>query len=247
MWTRDLLREDGPGELALHVYLLGLLDYEEGLRLQRLLVDGVRRQPDRAVLVVCEHTPFISVGRQGSHSHILLADDQLEARRWRVRWVNRGGGCFLHLPGQLAVYPLLPLNRLGLGLQGFLDRLHQTLLAVLDDFTVSARTKPGRAGVWARGRMIAGVGVAVHDWVSWHGAVLNVCPDLLPFRHIRPGADEEPMTSLARERHGSPRMAHVRQSLVDHFQQRFGLATPSIFFGYPAIRSDRLAETVSLS
>ncbi len=246
MWTRDLLREESAG-LPLHVYLLGLVDYEEGLRLQRLLVEEICRRRDHAALVVCEHSPFISVGRQGSHAHITLNDDALERRSWRVRWVNRGGGCFLHLPGQLALYPLLPLDRLGLGLQGFLDRLHQTLVAVLDDFTVTATTKPGRAGVWAAGRMIAGVGVAVHHWVSWHGAVLNVCPDLLPFRHVRPGAEEEPMTSLARERHGSPRMAHVRQSLVDHFQQRFGLATPSIFFGHPAIRSDRLTETLSLS
>jgi lipoyl(octanoyl) transferase len=247
MWTRDLLREDPGDGLPLHVYLLGQVDYEEGLRLQRLLVDEVRRRRDHGALVVCEHPPFISVGRQGSHAHILLDDETIERRRMRVRWVNRGGGCFLHLPGQLSVSPILPLDRLGLGVQGFLDRLHQALVAVLDDFSVVAQARPGRAGVWANGRMIAGVGVAVRDWVSWHGAVLNVCPDLLPFRHVRTGTGEEPMTSLARERHGAPRMAHVRQSVVEHVRERFGLANPSIFFGHPEIRSDRLAEAVPSS
>src|SRR5688572_28025616 len=111
---RNLLTTEADGA-ALHIYLLGLLPYDDGLRLQRRLADEVAADPGRACLVLCEHPPFISVGREGSHSHILLDPDDLEARRWPVRWVNRGGGCFLHLPGQLAVYPILPLKGLGLG------------------------------------------------------------------------------------------------------------------------------------
>jgi lipoyl(octanoyl) transferase len=247
MWTRKLAHEDAGAETPLHAYLLGLVDYEEGLRLQRLLVDEVAGRRDHAALVLCEHPPLLSVGRQGSHSQILFEDEDLEARRWRVRWVNRGGGCFLHLPGQLAVYPILPLDRLGLGLREYLDRLHAALIDVLDDFSVQAKTRPGQAGVWVGDRMVAGVGVAVRDWVSWHGAVLNVAPDLVPFRQVRTGQPGDgPMTSLARERHGSPRLAHIRQSLLDHFQQRFGLAQPSIFFGHPAVRSQRLAEATAV-
>lgn len=243
MWSHDLPLDTGDG-LPLHVYLLGQVDYEDGLQLQRLLVDEVR-QRGHAVLLLCEHPTFISVGRQGSSAHIHLDDETLELRRWRIRWVNRGGGCFLHQPGQLAVYPILPLARLGLGLQAFLDALHQTLIDVLDDFSVIATRRQRRVGLWVGERPIAGVGIAVRDWVSWHGAVLNVCPDLLPYRSVRTGADDEPMTSLARERHGSPRLGHVRQSLIGHVQQQFGLASPSIFFGHPAVRSERLVETVS--
>src|SRR5262245_60717192 len=208
-------------EDALHVYLLGQIDYEEGLRLQRHLVEQVAVQHDRAALVLCEHAPYLSVGRQGRHAHILVDPDE---RRWPVRWVNRGGGCFLHLPGQMAIYPLLPLRRLGIGLQDYLDRLHQVLIAVLDDFSVPGKTRAERAGVWVGRRMIAGVGIAVRDWVSWHGAVLNVSPDLLPFRHIRTGEGDGPMTSIARERHGDPRMSLVRQRLLEHFQEVFGLS-----------------------
>src|SRR5437879_2427205 len=98
MWLTDLLRRESEG-LPLHVYLLGRLDYEDGLRLQRHLVEQVADRTDCAALVVCEHSPFLSVGRQGSHTHILFEREELQVRRWRVRWVNRGGGCFLHLPG----------------------------------------------------------------------------------------------------------------------------------------------------
>ena len=72
---------------------------------------------------------------------------ELAARCWPVRWVNRGGGCVLHLPGQLAIYPILALDRLGLGLQAFLDHLHAVFADVFreDGFKrhiVSRRLKP---------------------------------------------------------------------------------------------------------
>src|SRR2546422_626152 len=84
-----------------------------------------------------------------------------------------------------------------LGLNDYLARLHAVLIDVLADFSVAGRTRPDQAGVWVGHRLIAGVGVAVRDWVSWHGVVLNVAPDLMPFRHVRSGAPGDgPMTSL---------------------------------------------------
>src|SRR6266852_4237193 len=172
---------------ALHAYLLGQVDFEAALRLQRQLIDDVSGEGEggRAALVLCEHPPLITVGRQGSHAHILYDAQELQQRRWPVRWVNRGGGCLLHLPGQLAIYPILPLKKLALGLRDYLDRLHRVVVAVLDDFSVRARTRPGQAGVWVGDRPVAGVGVAVRDWVTWYGAFLNVNPDLVPFRLLR--------------------------------------------------------------
>jgi len=219
---------------ALHVYLLGLVEFEAALRMQRQLVYHASDTDGQAALLLCEHPPLITVGRQGSHAHILYDPQELEARRWPVRWVNRGGGCLLHLPGQLAIYSILPLKTLRLGLREYLDRLHRTVVAVLDDFSVRAETRAGRAGVWVGNRPVAGVGIAVRDWVTWYGAVLNVNPDLVPFRQVRSG-DEGPMTSLARERHGPVRMALVRQSLVEHFLRVFDLGRTSIFFSHPTL------------
>ncbi|HJT79380.1 MAG TPA: hypothetical protein VJ739_19445, partial [Gemmataceae bacterium] len=108
---------------ALQAYLLGPVDFDALLALQRLLVYQVGGDRARAALLVCEHGPLLTVGRHGSRAHILYEPEELQALRWPVRWVNRGGGALLHLPGQLAVYPVLPLDRLGLGLQEYLDRL----------------------------------------------------------------------------------------------------------------------------
>jgi lipoyl(octanoyl) transferase len=218
---------------ALRVFLLGQVEFEAALALQRALVDQVA-DGQAACLVLCEHPPLITVGRHGSPGHLRCDLEDLRRRRWPLRWVNRGGGCLLHLPGQLAVYPVLPLDRLGLGLEAYLDRLQRVLAAVLDDFSVRAETRPGQAGLWIGGRLIAGVGVAVRDWVSYFGAVLNVNPDLLPFRLVRTGPDEVgPMTSLERERRGPLRPALVRERLVEHFTTVFGFERASLFFSHP--------------
>ncbi|HEV3022254.1 MAG TPA: hypothetical protein VGX76_07290, partial [Pirellulales bacterium] len=132
-------------EAALQVYLLGAVDFEDMLRCQRRLVYEVSGDRSRAVLILCEHPPLISVGRDGSHDHIGYEPHDLAARKWPVRWVNRGGGCLLHLPGQLAVYPILALDRLGLDLQSYLDRLHGVLLDVFSKLELPAVVRPGRA------------------------------------------------------------------------------------------------------
>ena len=90
------------------------------------------------------------------------------------------------MPGQLAVYPILPLDRLGLDLQGYLDRLHAVLLDVFTNMEVpAARRGSGGPGIWVNGRLLAHVGVAVREWVTYFGAAVNVHPDLEPFRRCR--------------------------------------------------------------
>ncbi len=220
----------------LQVYLLGSVDFDAALGLQRRLVYQVAGDRDTAALILCEHPPLITVGRSGSRAHILWEPDELKARRWSVRWVNRGGGCLLHLPGQLAIYPILPLDRFGLGLQAYLGRLQQTLVDLLDDFNITAQTRAGKAGLWVNARPIAEVGVAVRHWISYFGAVLNVHPDLELFRSLRTGEPGDgPMTSLVRERNAPLRPALVRERLLERFTRRFPCARVSLFFSHPSL------------
>src|SRR5579885_658872 len=224
-------------DTALQAYLLGTVDFEAALALQRHLVYHVGGDRGRAALVLCEHPPAITVGRQGSRAHILYEPEELRALRWRVRWVNRGGGCLLHLPGQMAIYPILPLDRLGLGLQDYLDRLGRVIIDVLADFSVAATAGPLGTEVHVGSRPVAHLGVAVRDWVSYYGAAFNVHPDLEPLRKVRTAADAPPMTSLERERRGPLRAALVRERFLEHFAARFGFGRLSLFFHHPALGS----------
>lgn len=230
-------------ELALRAYLLGTLEFESALALQRRLVYDVAGDRSQAALVLCEHPPLVTVGRQGSRRHILAEPEQLQARRWQVRWVNRGGGCMLHVPGQLAIYSIAPLDRLGMSLPRYLHSLREAMQAVIREFGVAAEAGPG--GLRVRGRVIAALGVAVRDWVTYYGMVLNVNPALEAFRMVRcSSADDGTMTSLERERRGPVRPGMVRERVVEHFAQRFGFARMSIFSDHPSLhlqaRSDAL-------
>jgi lipoyl(octanoyl) transferase len=233
-----------PTGSALRVYLLGTVEFEAALGLQRVLAFHASGERESASLILCEHPPLISVGRDGSPADFRFDPDELRARRWPVRWVNRGGGTLLHLPGQLAVYPVVPLDWRGLGVAAYVERLQRVLVALLDDFGVPGVTRPGRPGVWAGGRLIAGVGVAVRDWVAYFGAVLNVNPDLYPFRMVRAAPGErESMTSLARERRGPVRPSLVRERLLEHFAAAFPFERTALFSSHPALERARGQES----
>lgn len=230
---------------VLQAYLLGSVEFEVALALQRHLVYQVGGERDRAALVLCQHPPLVTIGRHGSRRHLLAEPEDLRARQWRVRWVNRGGGCWLHVPGQIAIYPVVALDRMGLGLRAYLDLLEQTIQAVLDDFGVRAHGRPGRSGVWVGDRLVAGVGVAVHDWVTYYGAVFNVDPALEPFRLVRAGAGEPPMTSLVRERRGPLRGGLVRERFLEHFARQFGFARTTLFSDHPALSRRRASDALA--
>lgn len=232
-------------DLPLRAYLLGLVEFEAVLALQRRLVYEAAAADGGACLLLCEHPPLITVGRHGSRAHVLLEPEELQSRQWPVRWVNRGGGCFLQVPGQLAVYSILPLDRCQLGLQEYLDRLQDCLLDVLAAFDVAGQRRPANPGIWVGGRLIACVGVAVCQWVTYYGAVLNVNPDLRPFRRVRCGGDSEaPMTSLERERRGPVRPARVREQFLDAFVARFGFSRTALFFDHPALLRKASADAL---
>jgi lipoyl(octanoyl) transferase len=231
---------------ALHVYLLGALDFDAVLALQRRLVYEVASDRKRGALILCEHPSLITVGRQGSRTHILCEAEELRARQWQVRWVNRGGGCLLHMPGQLAIYPVLALDRFSLTVPAYLDQFQSVLLALLADFSVLGTVCPGQPGVWVGDRLVANVGIAVREWVTYYGAVLNVNPALAPYRLVLPSAGAEPMTSLERERRGPVRPSLVRQRLAEHFAARFPFARVAYFSDHPSLsrkaRADALAS-----
>jgi lipoyl(octanoyl) transferase len=236
----ELPKADTDGT-TLQVYLLGQVDFAAALRLQRRLHFEVTGDRASAALIVCEHPPTISVGRQGSRSHIRLDTDAVDLRGWPIRWVNRGGGCVLHVPGQLAFYSILPLDRLGLGIAEYISVLGETIRDLLDDFTV--RSAARGAGVWAGGRCAAVIGVSVRDWVTSYGAYINVHPPLDFFRHVC--LDGETMTSLERERGGPVRPSLVRERLVEHFRTRFGFTKAICFTEHPAL--ERLGRPTSIA
>lgn len=237
-------RDATPPGRGLSAYLLGTLDFETFLALQRRLVYDVAGDLSAAV-ILCDHPPGITVGREGSRTHIRPGPDELNARGWGVRWVSRGGGAVLHQPGQVAFYPVLPLDALGLTVKGYLDALQGVVLDLLAEYQVKGEPDPDRPGVRVRGRPIVHVGVAVRGGVTGFGVVLNADPDLEPFRAVRCDSDPAPMTSLLRESPLRVRVPGVRQRLLDLLAARLGFARVSLFHTHPGLTPRAVRHAVT--
>ena len=228
-----------PEAPPLEIYLLGLVDFEDVQCLQRRLVYDLGERGG-AALVLCEHPPTISVGRSGSRAHIAVDDDGLRALGIKVHWVNRGGGCVLHVPGQLSAYLALPLAPLRLDVRGYLDGLHAALFRVLDEFELQGATRPDHGGVFLGNARVASIGVAVNRWIAYHGLTLNVGAFLEPFDLIaEPGIGPLPLrqTSIEARRQRPAPMAKVRESLIRGIETAFGLARHHLYTHHPLIRS----------
>lgn len=222
---------------AVEAYLLGLVDFEACLNLQQRLVYELSGRDDGQIaLVICEHPSVITVGREGSRGHVRFDPEELAARGLSVRWVNRGGGCLLHAPGQLAIYPIVPLSWHGFSVGEYLARLQQGLIDTLADLGIAAQTRPGRMDLWGRTGQLAAVGVAVKGWTTYHGAYLNVAPSMHPFQEIiSDPASRSSMSSLAMERPQGVRMSTVRESLVRHLTQSLGCWRYHLYTSHPLL------------
>ncbi len=232
-----------PEVPPLEIYLLGLVDFDEIQQLQRRLVYDLGDQAGGGggALILCEHPPTISVGRSGSRAHILADDEELRARGIAVRWVNRGGGCVLHLPGQVAGYLAVPLARSGLDIQGYLDSLHRMLAEVLGEFDLPGSTRPDAPGVFLGNARVASVGVAVNRWIAYHGFTLNVSTFLEPFDLIaEPGRGSSRFatrqTSMESRRQRPAPMATVREAIIRRAESVFGLRRHHLYTHHPLIR-----------
>jgi len=224
MSRTDLTRLSASGNAALEVYLLPRTRWQDAFSLQQRLVYELGELPrSRAALILCEHPPILTVGRQGSRRHIRLDDDFLKANRIDVQWTNRGGGCWFQAPGQLAVYPIVPINPQRMGLERYRSALYRTVLDVLEEFGIPAERDVDATGVRVGDREIASVGIAVKDWVAYHGCTLNVCPNLDQFDEVQfnPKIDR-PMTSMFRESRTPIRIEAVRESFIRAFVQTLG-------------------------
>jgi lipoyl(octanoyl) transferase len=222
----------------LEVYMLGLVDFLQVQQLQRRIVYDLGEQGG-AALILCEHPPTISVGRAGSRAHIGPDDETLRALGIKVHWVNRGGGCVFHLPGQLSAYFALSLETFGITVGDYVDRLHSAIVLVLEEFDLRGTFRPGIPGVFSGQARIATVGVAVTRWIAYHGLTLNVGPYLEMFEVLdEPGVGPAPLrnTSMEARRQRHTAMSKVREALVRRLEEVFGVERHHVYTHHPMIK-----------
>ena len=131
---------------------------------------------------------------------------------------ERGGDVTYHGPGQLVVYPILDLRTFGLGVRGYIQRLEQTAIDLLESYGIQGMRREGTPGVWVEDRKIASVGAFVGHWVTMHGLAINIAPDLHYFDLIVPcGLEGVRMTSMKEENRGAVLDSRLIEAYVRNF------------------------------
>jgi lipoyl(octanoyl) transferase len=138
-----------------------------------------------------EHHPVFTQGQAGKPEHVLNPGDI------PIVQSDRGGQVTYHGPGQLMIYTLYDLKRAGIGIKQFVDHLQQSIILMLNDYGITARTKEGAPGVYVDEAKICSMGLRVRKGCTYHGMSLNVNMDLSPFSRINPcGCRQLKMTQI---------------------------------------------------
>ncbi len=229
------------------VVQLGTVDYATGLRWQQKLVDLRKADKISDTLLLLEHTPVITLGRNAKQSNIVASAELLKQRGVEVFECDRGGDVTYHGPGQLVGYPIFDLRaqladdgqRKTVGAVEYVRRIEEALIRTCADYGITTGRVKGMTGVWTQPQAvapdsspagpssiesakIAAIGVHISRAVTSHGFALNVDTDLDYFTLIVPcGIATKPVTSIHKELKREVPIDEVAQVVARNFGRVF--------------------------
>jgi lipoyl(octanoyl) transferase len=202
---------------------LGSVAYDDGVRLQEAVRHALKEGTGPERLLLLEHPPVFTLGRNASDGDITADAGWLAERGIAVRETDRGGQATYHGPGQLVGYPILNLSPDRRDVRRYVGDLCEVLVRTLAEFGVAAAPRPSpHVGVWVREEKIASLGVHLSRWITTHGFALNVTTDVSAFGGIVPcGLPGISLTSIERLTGKAPAVGDVARRLLPHFAAVF--------------------------
>jgi lipoyl(octanoyl) transferase len=223
--------------MVIHLLQLGRISYSEGLAIQQRVIAARKANEIGDTLVLLEHPPVLTLGRNATRANILATDELLAHKGVEIHEINRGGDVTYHGPGQLLGYPIFDLRgdlpgKGGphLGPVDFVRLIEDALILTCKDFGVPAQRICKLTGVWTLAggtiseKKIAAIGIHVSQAVTSHGFALNVTTDLRDFDWIVPcGITDRTVTSLELEADPAtdPTMSRAADSVARNFGRVF--------------------------
>ncbi|MEM9598423.1 MAG: lipoyl(octanoyl) transferase LipB [Acidobacteriota bacterium] len=203
---------------------LGRVPYAETAELQQRLRRAIRADGGAEHLLLLEHEPVFTLGRNASEQDVVADRSWLAEQGIEVHGTNRGGQVTYHGPGQLVGYPIVDLDPDRRDVGRYVRDLQDVLIRTLADLGIEATRREGRGfvGVWVGDAKIASIGVHLSRWITNHGFALNVAPDLRHFGGIVAcGLPDVTMTSIERELGSAPDLPALADRVARHVSEIF--------------------------
>jgi lipoyl(octanoyl) transferase len=221
--------------MILNLVHLGRIDYATGLAIQKQLVEARHAGQIGNTLLLLEHPPVLTLGRNSDRKNVVASDEFLASRGVEIHEINRGGDVTYHGPGQLVGYPIMDLRSFTLdgsgkrlGAVDYVRVLEEVLIRACADYAIPTQRIAGRTGVWTLAggsiaeKKIAAIGVHISRGITSHGFALNVTTDLRDFDLIVPcGISDRAVTSVELETDSTVTLEQVANSVSKHFGRLF--------------------------
>lgn len=205
---------------------LGLISFTDAFALQTRIATARKANAIEDVLLLCEHPPVITLGRNGKRENLLASASVLHQKNVEFHETNRGGDITYHGPGQIVGYPILDLSRIKRDVHWYVRTLEEVMIRATAGFGITAYRVPGKTGIWVASNTteekLAAIGVHISRWVTSHGFAYNVATDLRNFDLIVPcGLTNSKATSLEKLLNRSVSLSEAKPQLIRHFAELF--------------------------
>lgn len=204
------------------IFNLGLVDFKKAWQFQKEIFTEIKSHNIDSALIICRHYPVITIGRQGREENIRVSLSELKKRGIPMYEIERGGDVTYHGPGQLIAYPVFNLNFLKKDIHLFLRQLEGLAIDFLSYFGIKGLRYEGLTGVWIGKKKIASIGIAIRNWITFHGLSINIKKeDLDNFGLIKPCGMNIEMTSLETIAADNIEIEKINDILVNKFKDTF--------------------------
>lgn len=184
-------------------------------KMQRFTDQRNAETPDEIWLL--EHNAVFTQGQAGKPEHLLVTGEI------PVVDVDRGGQVTYHGPGQLMMYTLINIKRLGIGVRELVSALEQTIVLTLAQANIEAYAKKDAPGVYVDEQKICSVGLRIRKGCSFHGLAFNVNTDLSPFQRINPCGYAGLQMINSASIGAVDTIKEAKKSVVKHFCSQLGI------------------------
>lgn len=202
--------------LPARAYDLGRQAYEPVWRAMQRFTDA-RGEDTMDELWMVEHEPVFTLGQAGKPEHVLAPGGI------PVLHVDRGGQVTYHGPGQIVLYPLLDLRRIGVGVREYVCRIEQAIIDTLAEWNIGGERREGAPGVYVGEAKVAALGIRVRRGCTFHGLAFNIGMDLEPFHRINPCGYQGLRVTSMQDLGGPSSMEAVKPALLAQVAGQFGL------------------------
>ena len=201
------------------------ISYTDALELQLKLYKDVEDGLFEGIILVLEHKPVLTMGIRTDAKNLLVSEEYLTSQGVELYRSDRGGDITFHGPGQIVVYPIFNLKKMGLKLKDYMHNLELSIMDMLGKYGITAHQRNEYPGVWIEDTKVCAIGVKVRKFITYHGLAINITTDKNYFNLINPCGITNFKVSSMKDFVEDVNIETVKDQIITSFETIYNIKT----------------------